>query len=41
MVNGIEIGGLVLCLKCVYVCVLLHHFVDECTHKCVNIQYLF
>jgi len=35
MVNGIEIRGL--CLKCVYVCVLLLHFVDECIRKCVDI----
>jgi len=37
MVNGTEIGGLVLCLKCVYVCVLLLHFVEESRHKCVDI----
>jgi len=41
MVNGTEIGRLVLFLKCVYVCVLLLHFVEECRHKCVDIQYLF
>jgi len=41
MVNETEIGGLVLCLKCVYVCVLLLHFVEECRRKYVDIQYLF
>jgi len=33
MVNETEIGGLVLCLKCVYACVLLLHFVEECRHS--------
>jgi len=40
MVNWTEIGGLMLCLKRVYVCVLLLHFVEECRRKCVDIQYL-